>query len=41
MKAAGVKKLLVDLTNNDDGFICLGQFLHQYLAGSDIGYPCV
>jgi hypothetical protein len=21
------------------GFVCLGQFLHQYLAGSGIGYP--
>jgi C-terminal processing protease CtpA/Prc len=39
MKAAGVKKLLVDLTNNGGGYICLGQFLHQYLAGSNIGYP--
>lgn len=21
------------------GFVCLGQFLHQYLAGAKIGYP--
>lgn len=21
------------------GFVCLGQFLHQYLAGSQFGYP--
>lgn len=21
------------------GFVCLGQFLHQFLAGSQIGYP--
>lgn len=21
------------------GFVCLGQFLHQYLAGSNFGYP--
>jgi hypothetical protein len=41
MKAAGVTKLLIDLTNNRGGFVCLGQFLHQYFAGSDFGYPCV
>ncbi|KAF8153237.1 hypothetical protein B0H34DRAFT_97367 [Crassisporium funariophilum] len=38
-KAAGVTQLLIDLTNNGGGFVCLGQFLHQYLAGSQIGYP--
>ncbi|KAJ7291209.1 hypothetical protein C8J57DRAFT_1271818 [Mycena rebaudengoi] len=38
-KAAGVTKLLIDLTNNGGGFVCLGQFLHQYLAGTRIGYP--
>jgi hypothetical protein len=21
------------------GYVCLGQFLHQYLAGSSFGYP--
>jgi hypothetical protein len=41
MKAAGVTKLLIELTNNRGGFVCLGQFLHQYFAGSDFGYPCV
>ncbi|KAF8958955.1 hypothetical protein BDZ97DRAFT_1429044 [Flammula alnicola] len=39
LKAAGVTKLLIDLTNNGGGFVCLGQFLHQFLAGSQIGYP--
>jgi hypothetical protein len=24
---------------NTGGFVCLGQFLHQYLAGSNFGYP--
>ncbi|RDB23935.1 Peptidase S41 family protein ustP [Hypsizygus marmoreus] len=38
-KAAGVTQLLIDLTNNGGGFVCLGHFLHQYLAGSKIGYP--
>ncbi|KAI5117463.1 hypothetical protein M0805_004067 [Coniferiporia weirii] len=38
-KAAGVSRLLIDLTNNGGGFVCLGQFLHQFLAGSQIGYP--
>ena len=23
------------------GFVCLGQFLHQYLAGAKFGYPYV
>ncbi|KAL0578818.1 hypothetical protein V5O48_003186 [Marasmius crinis-equi] len=38
-KAAGVTHLLVDLTDNGGGFVCLGQFLFQYLAGAKIGYP--
>ncbi|KAK0460733.1 uncharacterized protein EV420DRAFT_1641267 [Desarmillaria tabescens] len=36
---AGVTRLLLDLTNNGGGFVCLGQFLFQYLAGSSFGYP--
>ncbi|PPQ72200.1 hypothetical protein CVT26_006931 [Gymnopilus dilepis] len=36
---AGVTQLLIDLTDNGGGFVCLGQFLHQFLAGSQIGYP--
>ncbi|KAI0052380.1 hypothetical protein FA95DRAFT_1392982 [Auriscalpium vulgare] len=38
-KASGVTNLLIDITNNGGGFVCLGLFLHQYLAGSNIGYP--
>ncbi|KAG6864821.1 hypothetical protein C0991_006942, partial [Blastosporella zonata] len=38
-KEAGVSQLLLDLTNNGGGFVCLGQFLHQYLSGSQFGYP--
>ncbi|KAI0763881.1 hypothetical protein BC629DRAFT_967496 [Irpex lacteus] len=38
-QAAGVTRLLIDLTNNGGGFVCLGQFLHQYLAGTRIGNP--
>jgi hypothetical protein len=37
-KSAGVKKLVIDLTNNGGGYTCLGVFLHQYLAGSKFGY---
>ena len=40
-KDAGVTRLLLDLTGNGGGFVCLGQFLHQYLAGSSSGYPYV
>ncbi|THH12597.1 hypothetical protein EW146_g7542 [Bondarzewia mesenterica] len=32
-KAAGITKLLIDVTNNAGGIICNGVFLHQYLAG--------
>ncbi|KAL0065781.1 hypothetical protein AAF712_007269 [Marasmius tenuissimus] len=38
-KAAGVTRLLIDVSNNSGGFVCLGQFLFQYLAGAKIGYP--
>jgi len=38
-KDAGVARLIIDLSNNGGGFVCLGQFLHQYLAGTRIGYP--
>ncbi|KAJ7253056.1 hypothetical protein B0H12DRAFT_602616 [Mycena haematopus] len=38
-KEAGVARLIIDLSNNGGGFVCLGQFLHQYLAGTRIGYP--
>ncbi|KAJ7704365.1 hypothetical protein B0H17DRAFT_1039415 [Mycena rosella] len=38
-QAAGVTKLIIDLSNNGGGFVCLGQFLHQYLAGTNFGYP--
>ncbi|KAJ6463910.1 hypothetical protein C8R45DRAFT_1024567 [Mycena sanguinolenta] len=36
---AGASRLIIDLSNNGGGFVCLGQFLHQYLAGGRIGYP--
>jgi len=39
LKAAGVTQLIIDLHGNGGGFVCLGQFLHQYLAGSQVGYP--
>ncbi|KAJ3481415.1 hypothetical protein NLI96_g7672 [Meripilus lineatus] len=38
-KSAGVTRLMIDLTNNGGGYICLGQFLYQYLAGTKFGYP--
>jgi len=37
-KKAGVSRLLIDLHNNGGGYVCLGLFLHQYLAGSKFGY---
>ncbi|KAL1747769.1 hypothetical protein HDZ31DRAFT_60946 [Schizophyllum fasciatum] len=37
-KSKGVTRLLIDLTNNGGGYVCLGQFLHNYLAGADIPY---
>ncbi|EPQ51893.1 hypothetical protein GLOTRDRAFT_47956 [Gloeophyllum trabeum ATCC 11539] len=37
-QAANVTRLLVDLTNNGGGYVCLGEFLHSYLAGSNFGY---
>ncbi|KAI0356925.1 hypothetical protein OH77DRAFT_182654 [Trametes cingulata] len=33
-KQSGVSQLLVDLTNNGGGFVCLGQFLHAFLTGT-------
>ncbi|EIN14483.1 hypothetical protein PUNSTDRAFT_24244, partial [Punctularia strigosozonata HHB-11173 SS5] len=38
IKKAGAKNLIIDLTNNGGGYVCLGVFLHQYLAGSKFGY---
>lgn len=38
MKAAGVENLLVDLTDNGGGYVCLGIWLHEYLAGTNFGY---
>ncbi|KAH9988078.1 hypothetical protein BJV74DRAFT_839926 [Russula compacta] len=38
-KASGVKNLLIDVTNNGGGYICLGLFLHQYLTGAQTIYP--
>ncbi|KZT08170.1 uncharacterized protein LAESUDRAFT_78851 [Laetiporus sulphureus 93-53] len=37
--AAGVSRLIIDLTNNGGGYVCLGEFLHQYLAGDSFGFP--
>ncbi|KAI0058356.1 hypothetical protein BV25DRAFT_1919409 [Artomyces pyxidatus] len=37
-QAANVTHLIIDLTNNGGGYVCLGLFLHQYLAGMGIGY---
>ncbi|KAH8833458.1 hypothetical protein DL96DRAFT_1771318 [Flagelloscypha sp. PMI_526] len=39
-KAAGVTKLIIDTSNNGGGYVCLGQFLYKYLAGSNhVGNP--
>ncbi|KAI0827410.1 hypothetical protein BC628DRAFT_1418509 [Trametes gibbosa] len=34
LKEAGATQLVVDVTNNGGGYICLGQLLHGYLAGT-------
>ncbi|KZV63402.1 hypothetical protein PENSPDRAFT_211766 [Peniophora sp. CONT] len=36
---SGADQLIIDLSNNGGCFICLGLFLHNYLAGADFGYP--
>ncbi|KAN0139277.1 hypothetical protein V8E53_002778 [Lactarius tabidus] len=38
-KSSGVTNLLVDVTDNPGGFICLGIFLVAFLAGTDAGFP--
>ncbi|KAH8986936.1 hypothetical protein EDB86DRAFT_2206928 [Lactarius hatsudake] len=38
-KASGVTNLLIDVTNNGGGFVCLGLFLHLFLSGTQIGLP--
>lgn len=37
--ASGADQLIIDLTNNGGGYVCLGLYLHNYLAGAGIGYP--
>lgn len=37
--ASGVTNLIIDVTNNGGGYVCLGIFLHQYLAGTGAGSP--
>ncbi|KAH9030512.1 hypothetical protein EDB85DRAFT_1866414 [Lactarius pseudohatsudake] len=37
-KASGVTNLLIDVTDNGGGYICLGLFLHQFLAGTQAGF---
>ncbi|TFK84989.1 hypothetical protein K466DRAFT_204796 [Polyporus arcularius HHB13444] len=34
-QAAGLTQLIVDLTNNGGGFVCLGHFLHAFLSGTN------
>jgi len=38
-KSSGVTNVLIDVTNNGGGIVCLGLFLHQFLAGTEIGLP--
>lgn len=37
--ASGVTNLVIDVTDNGGGYVCLGLFLHQYLAGMTSGIP--
>jgi hypothetical protein len=34
LKAAGAKQLIIDLTNNGGGFVCIAHWLHRIIAGS-------
>lgn len=36
--AKGVTKLIVDVTNNGGGYVCLAVYLHLALVGSSFGY---
>ncbi|KAH9054676.1 hypothetical protein EDB87DRAFT_1428312 [Lactarius vividus] len=38
-KASGVTNLLIDVTDNSGGFVCLGLFLHQYLTATGAEFP--
>ncbi|KAF8688631.1 peptidase S41 family protein, partial [Rhizoctonia solani] len=37
-KSAGVQQLIVDTTSNGGGYVCLGEFLINALAGTSFGY---
>ncbi|CUA71803.1 Glucan 1,4-alpha-maltotetraohydrolase [Rhizoctonia solani] len=37
VKSAGASKLLIDVTNNGGGFVCLASWLHRVLAGPEPG----
>ncbi|KAF9451943.1 hypothetical protein P691DRAFT_284919 [Macrolepiota fuliginosa MF-IS2] len=40
MHKLGVKNLIIDVTNNFGGFVCVAQFLHRLLFGeTDLTYP--
>ncbi|CUA76592.1 hypothetical protein RSOLAG22IIIB_12383 [Rhizoctonia solani] len=38
LKAANVQQLIVDTSDNEGGYVCLGQFLINALAGTNFGY---
>ncbi|KAH9053619.1 hypothetical protein EDB87DRAFT_1569228 [Lactarius vividus] len=38
-KASGVTNLLIDVTDNPGGFLCLALFLHQYLTATGAEFP--
>ncbi|KAF9522264.1 hypothetical protein CPB83DRAFT_911433 [Crepidotus variabilis] len=33
LKAAGVQQLIIDVTNNGGGYVCIAHFLHRIIAG--------
>lgn len=35
LKAAGAKQLIVDVTNNGGGFVCIANWLHRIIAGAE------
>ncbi|KAJ1304929.1 hypothetical protein OPQ81_006062 [Rhizoctonia solani] len=38
LKAANIRQLIVDTTGNGGGYVCLGEFLINALAGTNFGY---
>ncbi|TFL05000.1 hypothetical protein BDV98DRAFT_281055 [Pterulicium gracile] len=38
LKSKGATRLLIDVTSNGGGYVCLGHYLHRYLGGATVTY---